>query len=529
MSVLARATSGVAAVFLIVASQPARAQSSSSAGPADDTTGSCSDAWRGFPLGQAYVRAAWRESVLQWARSETGLIAGVPQSRVTPEPGDDYPAQTAYNVAFAFGAAVDMAAALHDRPMADDLVAFYLAYAPRFESVSEILRRHRVRPHLLSNTSARILASRVPGDTSTVDECPLCSSQFLYPASRLMRELVTAKFGSLTADDRRFLNEYAGLIVHDGLARWIRGVNRNYWRAPDLDSSFANAWKRLAAPDAAHAGYHHAVTDTDLWMIAMIGEVLDANRRSPALVPMSDVDRRLLKEAEAAGVDMLWSRADWHAGASRADGTTLASLDFFEGEMEDHPDYAFAGDSMEQLPTQKHLPTPGVVGWDVSHATRIPQVLASLHRTMPDLVPDSALRLLGNQLANRALRGGSGRPLLTNFLDGTNGWYRVGYHGADFGYPPSEQCDSRGSTRRPCLTTFGFVGWGQLGDASPNLCRALRSVADLAVTSASGTAAFAARHYTFLGEPFAATGRHGESAYPLLLFTILAESAGQLH
>ena len=79
-------------------------------------------------------------------------------------------------------------------------------------------------------------------------------------------------------------------------------------------------------------------------------------------------------------------------------------------------------------------------GWDINHGKRFVQVFETLYHNRKitgDSFPDEAFM---KSLANEFVYGSSNRniekPLFTNYIGGENGWYRVGYHGSTFGYPP---------------------------------------------------------------------------------------------
>ena len=180
------------------------------------------------------------------------------------------------------------------------------------------------------------------------------------------------------------------------------------------------------------------------------------------------------------------------------------------------------------------FPTPGDrrrapgASWDVSHAYRIPVLLRSLADTRgangTTFPTEHDIRLAINEYVYRAFNGDRAHPLFHNFLDGTDGWYRVNYSGrVGTGYPPSACCDAHTSTP-PCLCRGAVMGWGLLSSWSPDLRRVLDSVTALAMSNDSATIAYRDRYYSRDQEPFALHDRSGRETYPFLLYGLLAET-----
>ena len=85
-----------------------------------------------------------------------------------------------------------------------------------------------------------------------------------------------------------------------------------------------------------------------------------------------------------------------------------------------------------------------------------------------------------NQYVYRVFNGDYSRPLFHNYLDGSDGWHRVGYHGAAFGYPPSPYCDMH-NPNQPCMTPGQIMGWGLLAFSSPDLAALEQALVRLAL------------------------------------------------
>jgi hypothetical protein len=475
----------------------------------------CRASWSNESFTLADAKAGWRLAGRSWVTQHSGLAWNGAKQRWLPA-AQAAPRENrgldAYYLEYALGPAVHLAAATADAALMRELAEFFLTY----------------RTMLIGRDTVSGLGRATD---PPIAECELCNAQFLYAAARLTRAVAEGGPGAHGERVTDFARVYTKLIVRDYVVRWIEHVNRNYWRAPELDSAYLSAWKQLSAvPKESHGHYRYAVRDNDLWIIAIVAEILAARDANSALIDVSPADEQVLRRVLTTGVALIRSRMTEHPETRDASGRLVGSLSLFDGDFDDFPDLAFAGDTGRQLPTSSAAPSHGV-GWDVSHATRLPQVLRTLddtrHRTGVEAFTQPELRLLVNQFVYRVSQGDLGRPRLANYMDGSDGWNRVGYHGPAYGYPPSKYCDSR-SPSRPCLQTIAFTGWGQLALANDDLCELEAAVASLSLATDTSARAFAGQYFTFNNQPFAIRQDRNEGTFPFLLYWILSDNAENL-
>jgi hypothetical protein len=270
--------------------------------------------------------------------------------------------------------------------------------------------------------------------------------------------------------------------------------------------------------------------DRDLWLLAATAELLGAHAADPQLIPVTADDRARLQELLRTGVTLFEKKRKPHPAATVPGGRTVATVSYFDGDFDDHPDMAWAGYAGSSFPGAGDRKKPQGASWDVSHFYRVPVVLRALHDTRGATgspFPSQAdLAAVVNQYVYRVSNRDPARPLLRNFFDGSDGWYRVGYHGADYGYPPSRDCDQR-LRNRPCLGPGGIQGWGLLGRLHDDLLRSRRALVVLAASTDPQSAEFRERHYRWNGESFRFAAPDRAPEYPFLLWVVLAESVEQ--
>ncbi|MGB7211061.1 MAG: hypothetical protein WBC97_00365 [Gemmatimonadales bacterium] len=474
----------------------------------------------GSPVNQArmvWMTDAWSRAIrpalagqlaLRWDGAHWSLDAGAAEVKVENIAASAYFAQPLLD------AGINLALSDCDRVRLDEIADYYLTAFGRFATFGDLIRargplRDKLRAGDFTGDSAtrtlrwlRAASKTMPARSA---ECLLCVSQFLHPAARLIRLFATLPLGDLNSVERRFITSYEQLIVQDQVLRFAYEAPLELGLSGGASHGAVDGWRALALlPRAKRTLYPSGLRDTDLWLLSEAAELLAAHGSAPSLVLLSASDSARLFDFLDIGVKLLQGSATRRTVAHDSAGNPIEGLDFFEGEFSRYADDAFAGDSSPTFPT---APTARVdsIGWDISHATRIPVVLRSLwdarRRTGESFPSDTDLSQAAHQLSYRAFDGDMARPLFFNFMDGTDGWYRVGYAGrGQWGYPPSRYCDGRDVSRQ-CLGTAVLGRWGVLVAFDPHLQQLADRLIELASTRDSATIAFRDRYY-FQDGPF---------------------------
>lgn len=481
-----------------------------------------------------YAQKAWQESGRRWLAGYTGVRwEGLNRGWMLDERWDGAAgetAQQAYYAEYALRPALELARASRSAQLLDELAGFYTAYRARFLTLGEMRRRGGLW------TSTSLLADQGPDETRTllwverrvrdyVRECVLCNAQFLHPAARLARVIAGLDSASRTGHMREFLRYYVPLIVDDHL---VRLGYRASWRRRDPEGRsrpLVDLWEKALTDDGRDA---FQMTDVDLWLIATAAEVLGGHRADPAAVPMSHETRSLLQRMVRVGIELFRSKKSPQADTRDFSGHSVEAASYFNGDMADHPDLAYAAYEGERFPrVTDRRKAPGV-SWDTSHFYRVPVFMRALedNRAGTGVAFPETGDLMGliNQYVYRVFRGDFQRPLFGNFFDGRDGWYRVGYHRSDSGIAPSRHCDMRDS-RRQCLSVGAVQGWGLLVKFHRDLGRVHDALVALSTRRDPESIEFRERHYKWLGEAFSVTNGEGERRYPFLLFVLVGEAS----
>jgi hypothetical protein len=340
-------------------------------------------------------------------------------------------------------------------------------------------------------------------------------SQFFHPVARLIRVVTLLPEAERTPAMKAFVSQYAPLIVHDHLLRLFYGKNQlvdRYWKT------------MISSPTLPVKAYASCLTDRELWAIGTAAEMLGANANDPVLVPLRSGEETRLQEVVQLGVTALARVKTYYPDTRNFKGQTVGSVSYFNGIWWKEDEYAFSGYTGASFPTEADKALAPEASWDISHAYRIPVFFRSLYdnkkATGIDFPSVSDVELLTNQLMYQVYQGNFLKPLFNNFLDGSNGWYRVGYVGrGEWGYPPAQYCGSQESL--PCMTGGALMGWGLLAFFNPDLEQLEHSLVTLAWRNDPETKSFKDRYFRYVGS-YSFQDANGQWQYPVLLLWVLA-------
>ena len=188
--------------------------------------------------------------------------------------------------------------------------------------------------------------------------------------------------------------------------------------------------KRLNRTFANAAGpYCDAPTDLDLVIAIGIVDLLAGSAAAPELVAIAPDEHQRLIELVRLQARFIASRFVRREASDRQ-GRVVPTVDFDPATWALHPDFAYAGDESDSFPDRVPPPKDGV-GWDFSHGARIAWMLETFSAHAEIVGPDVDWAKLqdrfARQIAYRVVDGDPDLPRFRNYLDGSNGWYRVNY------------------------------------------------------------------------------------------------------
>ena len=190
--------------------------------------------------------------------------------------------------------------------------------------------------------------------------------------------------------------------------------------------------------------YCNIVDDSDMWIIAGVANILNVYKKEEGLVPITPEEyRKLLSyvkisigywkvDSAIRNLEILKVPLLPVLYLMRVCGINMLTL-----RMQDTMDKTIR--IFLQLQNIRVMASVGIL----SHARRFVHVFDALLKSKDILGLDFPTKELMSKMANQLVYGTFNRdfkkPLFTNFMDGTNGWFRIGYSGREgFGYGPSD-------------------------------------------------------------------------------------------
>lgn len=123
-------------------------------------------------------------------------------------------------------------------------------------------------------------------------------------------------------------------------------------------------------------------------------------------------------------------------------GDSVEGVVFDSGSWDEHSDYAYTAYTDDSFPTEGDKKHNKNMGWDISHGRRFIFAFENLYKNKKVLgytFPSTEVMVkLSNQFIYGVFNKDFKYPLFSNFMDGSDGWYRVNWNKREgFGYPPS--------------------------------------------------------------------------------------------
>ncbi len=292
-------------------------------------------------------------------------------------------------------------------------------------------------------------------------ESVLHSSQFLYAAARMCHAILDIPAASRTANMNTFLAQYPSVILTDHYERWVFSMYGIFqvrgWGGPvGLHNHQAFLEKKRDLDFPSSPLYLNSVTDTDLWIAAGVVEMLAAHEKDSSAVPLASAKKQAFLDYVSIATTLIQQRMTTSA-LTNFSGASATGLNFDRGIWDDYHTHAYSGYTGATSPLGQPEQPGSNVGWDISHARRFVDVFGTLYRnrnvtgqTFPGM---TTMQQLANQFVYGVFNKDLTRPKVSNYMDGTNGWYRVGYTPGFPGHGPYGLSSA--------LLTGGYGHWAE--------------------------------------------------------------------
>jgi hypothetical protein len=355
--------------------------------------------------------------------------------------------------------------------------AYVFAYAPSPRTVKDI-------------QPTRFWMTKPAVDETAGVEHVLASSQFLYSNARLINDIVRLPAGMQSATMREYVFAMAP-VLRDHATRWVLGrpnepgifqvagwgCNRETFthqgfvtrlKEKTLDTDLVKVSRTTPFVRLNEETPHcNAISDTDLWILALTVELLGADQAAPEQIRLTADERNQLHDYVRAGLALVDSRLQFYQES------TGLEVGFDEGAWDQHPEYKYTGDTdvsfpgwndtAQKQPVRQPTQAKGV-GWDIGHASRWIYVFDTFVRHAAYFQARASdkqtVRGIAHRFARRSIVDVNGQTKVRTFMDGANGWYRVNYSDrSGYGIEPF------GLTQY--VGTAGYAFWTQYEPSLP--------------------------------------------------------------
>lgn len=309
------------------------------------------------------------------------------------------------------------------------------------------------------------------------------AQQFGYLIAELTRLAAAKPVPSpVAARWRRALHIVHDFAAHDTLRFYWLEMPAWHWAGAYPNMRARSLARLQGEPKLDKRLFFRAFIDYDLHMLATAADLTAAERAAPWLI-VNTRDRAAVRDAYALGRRVLRERVD-----RRPDGRGFG---FDRGYWRDNPVAAYA-DCRQNTPPAAECRWDGYVT-DVSHGQRWPLWLDSFAAAASDPKERAQIEAwragLAYELAEHVLRfDAEHRPIMSNFLDGHDGWYLFAGTGTGAGV----------SGHRPSSLTgwaMRYAAYASLAPRDSRIAEAHRRFCAVIASAAPGDIAFRTVRY----------------------------------
>ncbi|RUM67610.1 MAG: hypothetical protein DSZ07_08405 [Sulfurovum sp.] len=287
------------------------------------------------------------------------------------------------------------------------------------------------------------------------DEELISSAQFLFVLSFAFNKITTIANEKRSTTMNYFINEFAP-ILSNHYQRWVIGVksrdetirngsfSRRGWGCKDNQDEYIYARtlnqmiEELGKKSYHGASYCNIIADPSLLIISGLGYYLAGtkNQYPSYTIPNEKIlENFLIKSVNVVSKQFKKSRI------RDVGSKPISILTFQEGAWNEHPDYYYSDYSGSSFPQKKNRNCNSSIGRDVAHGSRLLYLLEMLAENKDkfqiEFPRQDEMEMFTNAFFYNIFNQNVQQPLFKNYMNGSNGWFRVNYESRKgYGYPP---------------------------------------------------------------------------------------------
>jgi len=283
----------------------------------------------------------------------------------------------------------------------------------------------------------------------------ISSSQFLFVISFAMNKISSIPNKELTKSMKSFIKKFSP-ILESHYKRWIIGVkqkdkeinigsfSRRGWGCKDNRNNYIYARtlsqmiEELGNKSYYGASYCNVIADPSLLIISGLGYYLaGAEQKSRAYNIES---KEILKKHFINAITVL-SKKFKKSTIKNLKSKPVEILSFQEGSWYGHPDYNYSEYNGSTFPQENKLKSHPSVGIDVAHGSRVLYLLEMIKENKNkfniEFPSDNDMKMFTDGFFYKVFNQNFQKPLFKNYMNGSNGWFRVNYSSRKgYGYAP---------------------------------------------------------------------------------------------
>ncbi len=284
------------------------------------------------------------------------------------------------------------------------------------------------------------------------DEELISSAQFLFVVSFAFNQISSLTKKEQTLTMKKFIKLF-NPILSSHYERWILGIkndknqifgsfSRRGWGCKDKNENYiyARTLPLLISEITQHKYYNtsycNVIDDPILLIISGLGYYLHGNLIDENLYNIPK--KKILAKKYLINISNI-TKAFKHK-TIKINQKSINILTFQEGAWAKHPDFQYSEYLGATFPTEKDIKGDKNIGIDIPHSSRVIYLLEMLYNTKKSLNSFPTKQDMIEYSDNfyyRVFNQDFNKPRFKNYLNGSNGWFRVNYDKREgYGYSP---------------------------------------------------------------------------------------------
>ena len=287
------------------------------------------------------------------------------------------------------------------------------------------------------------------------DEELISSAQFLFVISFAINKISSIPIKERTKTMNHFIKNFSP-ILESHYQRWVLGVkekgkkitlgsfSRRGWGCKDKKNNYIYARTlnqmigELGEKAYSGASYCNVIADPSLLIVSGLGYYLSGEKHPNRSYNISN--KEALESFFIKSIRVL-SKTFKKSTLQQPKNRPTPILSFQEGAWYGHPDYDYSECNVSTFPKKSEKKNHYKVGLDVAHASRVIYLLEMLtenkNKFNIKFPTTNDMKMFTDGFLYKVFNQNLHKPLFKNYMNGSNGWFRVNYDSRKgYGYAP---------------------------------------------------------------------------------------------